>query len=420
MASATRAMVALRAMDTALLEWCRRLIACRSVTTEGTRQIAGLCASEMLAPAGIAARLIPSSHEGSEQVTLLATIRGRDSSLKPIVLNTHLDTVPPGAPELWTACGGDPFLARIDGDRIYGLGTADTKLDFAAKVFALRAVGTPRRDVYLVGSFGEEHGLTGAKEIVEAALLPAGAMAFVGEPSRLQVVTAHKGLMVFELKLAFTPLRVEEPMQARRLTFGGKAAHSSTPALGINAIEVALEALAINLKLNLAAISGGTAVNVVPARCEARDCNRRHARSSDRRRDRGYRLRGKIADIIPPEVVTTTIRFIGALKKYADGGGSFEPDYAAPTMTCNPGVIRSASGEVTMEFELRPPPGLALQEVRMGVGRVAEEISRSAAGVSWQCAKSAPIRASAPRRRAGRSRLRWARWHARDWRLTRV
>ena len=152
----------------------------------------------MLAPAGIAARLIPSSHEGSEQVTLLATIRGRDSSLKPIVLNTHLDTVPPGAPELWTACGGDPFLARIDGDQIYGLGTADTKLDFAAKVFALMAVGTPRRDVYLVGSFGEEHGLTGAKEIVEAALLPAGAMAFVGEPSRLQVVTAHKGLMVFD------------------------------------------------------------------------------------------------------------------------------------------------------------------------------------------------------------------------------
>jgi acetylornithine deacetylase/succinyl-diaminopimelate desuccinylase-like protein len=381
-ASATRAMVALRAMDTALLEWCRRLIACRSVTTEGTRQIAGLCASEMLAPAGIAARLIPSSHEGSEQVTLLATIRGRDSSLKSIVLNTHLDTVPPGAPELWTACGGDPFLARIDGDQIYGLGTADTKLDFAAKVFALMAVGTPRRDVYLVGSFGEEHGLTGAKEIVEAALLPAGAMAFVGEPSRLQVVTAHKGLMVFELKLAFTPLRVEEPMQARRLTFGGKAAHSSTPALGTNAIEVALEALAINLKLNLAAISGGTAVNVVPARCEA-------VIATDATLDpliggaiEATDYVGKIADIIPPEVVTTTIRFIGALKKYADGGGSFEPDYAAPTMTCNPGVIRSASGEVTMEFELRPPPGLALQEVRMGVGRVAEEISRSAAGVS--------------------------------------
>ena len=74
--------------------------------------------------------------------------------------------------------------------------------------------------------------------------------------------------MVFELRLGFTPLRIDEPMQVRRLTFAGKAAHSSTPALGINAIEIALEAMAINLKLNLAAISGGTAVNVVPARCD--------------------------------------------------------------------------------------------------------------------------------------------------------
>jgi acetylornithine deacetylase/succinyl-diaminopimelate desuccinylase-like protein len=219
-------------MDAALLEWCRRLIACRSVTAEGTRRIAELCASELLAPAGIAARLVPSTREGGEQVNLVAAIHGRDSSLKPLVLNTHLDTVPPGAPQLWTACGGDPFNARVEGDRIYGLGAADTKLDFAAKAFALGAIGTPRRDVYLVGSFGEEHGLAGAKEIAKAALLPAGAMAFVGEPSRLEVITAHKGLMVFELKLGFTPLRFDEPMRVRRLTFAGKAAHSSTPALG--------------------------------------------------------------------------------------------------------------------------------------------------------------------------------------------
>ena len=52
------------------------------------------------------------------------------------------------------------------------------------------------------------------------------------------------------------------------MTFAGKAAHSSTPALGVNAIEIALQAMAINPKLNLAAISGGTAVNVVPARCD--------------------------------------------------------------------------------------------------------------------------------------------------------
>ena len=369
-------------MDPALLEWCRRLVACRSVTGEGTRRIAQLCASEMLAPAGIAARLIPSTREGAEQVNLVAAIRGRDSLLKPVVLNTHLDTVPPGTPELWTACGGDPFAARVDGDRIYGLGAADTKLDFVAKVFALTAIGTPRRDVHLIGSFGEEHGLTGAKEIVEAAILPAGAMTFVGEPSRLEVITAHKGLMVFELRLGFTPLRIDEPMQVRRLTFAGKAAHSSTPALGINAIEIALEAMAINLKLNLAAISGGTAVNVVPARCDV-------VVATDAALDvpiggaiEAATFEGRIAEIIPLEVVTTMLRFISALRKYADTGGGDVPGYAAPTLTCNPGVIRSASGSMTLEFELRPPPGLALDDVRTGVARVVEEISRTAAGVS--------------------------------------
>jgi len=369
-------------MDPGLLEWCRRLIACRSITAEGTRQIAELCASEMLAPAGIAARLIPSTREGAEQVNLIAAVRGRESSLRPIVLNTHLDTVPPGAPELWTACGGDPFAARVDGDRIFGLGTADTKLDFVAKVFALTAIGTPRRDVHLVGSFGEEHGLAGAKEIVEAAILPAGAMAFVGEPSRLEVITAHKGLMVFELKLSFTPLRIDEPMQARRMTFAGKAAHSSTPALGVNAIEVALQAMAINPKLNLAGISGGTAVNVVPARCDV-------VVATDAPLDvpiggaiEAANVHRPIAEIIPLEVITMTTRFIAALGRYADSAGGDEPGYAAPTLTCNPGVIRSASGSITLEFELRPPPGMTLDSVRTGVARVVEEISRTAVGVS--------------------------------------
>ncbi len=369
-------------MDAALLEWCRRLIACRSVSAEGTRRIAELCASELLAPAGIAARLVRSTREGGEQVNLVAAIHGRDSALKPLVLNTHLDTVPPGAPQLWTACGGDPFNARVEGDRIYGLGAADTKLDFAAKAFALRAMGTPRRDVYLVGSFGEEHGLAGAKEIATAALLPAGAMVFVGEPSRLEVITAHKGLMVFELKLGFTPLRFDEPMRVRRLTFAGKAAHSSTPALGVNAIAVALEAIAVNRKLNLALISGGTAVNVVPARCDAVVATDTSIDAPVGGVIETANFEQPIAGLIPLEVVTTTTRFIAALRKYADSGGSVEPDYAPPTLTCNPGVIRSAAGSVTLEFELRPPPGLELGEVRTAVARVAEEISRSAASVS--------------------------------------
>jgi acetylornithine deacetylase/succinyl-diaminopimelate desuccinylase-like protein len=81
-------------------------------------------------------------------------------------------------------------------------------------------------------------------------------------------------------------------------------------------------------------------------------------------------------------VVTTTTRFISALRKYANSGGSDEADYASPTLTCNPGVIRAESGSLTLEFELRPPPGLAMDEVRANVARVVEEISRNAVGMS--------------------------------------
>src|SRR5437879_8888074 len=116
-------------MNDDLLSLCRRLIAIPSVTGEGTRRIAEFCATELLAPIGISAGLIPSPGEGGEQVNLVALIEGHDRNALPLVLNTHLDSVPPGDSALWTECGGDAFKAVVNDDRIYGLGSADTKLD---------------------------------------------------------------------------------------------------------------------------------------------------------------------------------------------------------------------------------------------------------------------------------------------------
>jgi acetylornithine deacetylase/succinyl-diaminopimelate desuccinylase-like protein len=372
-------------MDAALLEWCRRLIGCRSVTNEGTRRIAELCAAELLAPAGIATRLIPSAHEGAEQVNLLATIRGRDPSLHPFVLNTHLDTVPPGALELWSACAGDPFCAHIDGDRIYGLGAADTKLDFAAKVFALKAIGIPRRDVHLVGSFGEEHGLVGACEIAEAGILPAGALTFVGEASHLELITAHKGLMVFDLDLRFAPRRVGSATRTRRMVFEGKAAHSSTPALGVNAIARTLAAGAANPELKVASISGGTAINVVPAQCEMVVADEDSANVG---RVSGARIIDAelppVTEFIPAEALSAMARFIAMLGEFAERAGTVEPDYAPPTLTCNPGMIQSEAGAVRLGFEMRPPPGLALDTVRRGLELVIDEVARMHPGLHFE------------------------------------
>ena len=53
----------------------------------------------------------------ADQVNLVAFVVGTDRAVTPLLLNTHLDTVPPGDPALWTACGGNPFEASINGLR---------------------------------------------------------------------------------------------------------------------------------------------------------------------------------------------------------------------------------------------------------------------------------------------------------------
>ncbi len=363
-------------MDADLLSLCRRLIATPSVTTAGTREIVRFCAEQVLAPAGIVAHSLPSQRHGPEQVNLVAHVEGRNRDAAPIVLNTHMDTVPPGDPALWTECAGNPFAATVAGERIYGLGAADTKLDFAAKATALIQCGRPARDVWLVCTFGEERGLVGAKEIAEAGIVPRGAIALVGEPSWLHVITAHKGLMAFELTLGFDPIRTRNSFPAERTVFTGKAAHSSTPALGENAIVKALVALASGSGIRVAAIDGGDAVNKVPARCEVLAVVDPAARV-DKANGRSERAQ----TIIPASALAALASFVRELQAVADRAGPQEPDYAAPTLTCNPGVIRTREDAIALEFELRPPPSLALDAVRAGVAQVVERTFDSSPGM---------------------------------------
>jgi acetylornithine deacetylase/succinyl-diaminopimelate desuccinylase-like protein len=352
----------------------RKLIAMPSVTGEGTRRIAEFCASEILAPRGIEARLIVSPQEGSDQANLLAFVAGTNRAATPLVLNTHLDTVPPGEAALWTECGGNPFEAWISGDRIYGLGAADTKLDFLAKAIALAERGKPYRDVWLVGSFGEEHGLIGARELAASGVLPRNAIAMVGEPSHLKVITAHKGLMAFELTIHFSPNRTERGFDTCKKVFNGKSAHSSTPALGENAIEKALAAICSHPTSGLVSISGGDAVNKVPAQCEivvAADagaaCNGLAAEIS-----------GRANHLISPVALEILAQFVRALGEFSEAAGPVEADYAAPTLTSNVGLVSTRDDAIVLEFELRPPPSLALGMVRNGVGAIVQRLADGA------------------------------------------
>ena len=132
-----------------------------------------------------------------------------------VVLTGHLDTVGvEGMP--------DPFTPTVEADRLRGRGSSDMKGGVAAMVVAAEALvraGAPGR-VVLALVADEEDASTGA-EAVLAALPGLGVhpdVAVVGEPTWLAVTESLRGYALVEVTLT------------------GRAAHSSQPELGVNAV----------------------------------------------------------------------------------------------------------------------------------------------------------------------------------------
>ncbi len=192
---------------------------------------------------------------------VLATVPGKSGG-KHLLFEAHLDTVSPSHGQV------EPFGPRLDGDRLYGRGACDTKGSMAAMllaakdVFGLRERGTT---VSLAFAMGEENGFDGARHLAASGFRADGAV--VGEPTGLDVVAAHKGVVRW------------------RMTTAGKSAHSSTPQAGVNAIGLMarlIQALDERLvpelgrrrhpllgppTLSVGRIAGGLEANVVPDRC---------------------------------------------------------------------------------------------------------------------------------------------------------
>jgi succinyl-diaminopimelate desuccinylase len=205
------------------------------------------------------------TRDGVDQFNLVATRDGGGEGA--LLLTTHLDTVPPGDPSLWTVSGGRPFaLTERDGE-LYGLGSADVKLDFLCKLAALERLRTEtlRRPVLLAGTYGEEVGRYGAALFVRTIGTPP-AMALVGEPTGLQACLSHKGYVEVHVQARATaPARpVTGPVW--RLRFTGVAAHSSQPDRGVSACDLLLDALPALRRSPAAAVieaRGGDVINLV-------------------------------------------------------------------------------------------------------------------------------------------------------------
>jgi succinyl-diaminopimelate desuccinylase len=327
-----------------LLEWAWRFIATPSVSRDGNRAIAE-AAAELARRAGLAVRVAATRVGAVEHFTVLADL-GPAAAPDGLLLVTHLDTVPPGDPALWTRTGGDPFRPVRDGELLYGLGSADAKVDFVCKAAALAELDPSRlaRPVRLAGTFGEEIGLLGARELVRSGATEGFRFAMVGEPSELSCIHAHKGYAVYQARIALA--RSLEPGGGRleRHTALGRAAHSSAPALGENAIERALERIAAPDVLGLVALEGGDAVNVVPERCSLELLVRGVGPA-------GARL-PVVHDARPLlSFALAWQRLRQALAEHKDAG--FDPDHTVASL----GRVRMEDGSVLLDFDLRPVPG---------------------------------------------------------------
>jgi acetylornithine deacetylase/succinyl-diaminopimelate desuccinylase-like protein len=192
---------------------------------------------------------------------LIARLRPKNKIRQTILLAPHLDTV---------GADGTRFIPQRKNGRLHGRGACDTKGSVAAMLSGLCELANAKSrpletEIVFAGLVDEEHAQAGSRALAASGFK--ADLAIVGEPTRLQVITAHKGSLWLELETR------------------GNAAHGATPQFGKNAIHEMARIVdlletdyAAQLRkrkhpllgaatVNVGTISGGTQPNIVPDRC---------------------------------------------------------------------------------------------------------------------------------------------------------
>jgi len=311
--------------------------------------------------------------DAEPKANLYATIGPSD---RPgIMLSGHTDVVPVDG-QAWSS---DPFKVVEKDGRLYGRGTADMKGFIAIALahlpeFQRRGLETP---LHLAFSYDEEVGCIGVRRIIDMinGLPVRPRMAFIGEPTDMQVIIAHKGK---------TDCRVR---------VRGFECHSSLTPTGVNAIQYAAELIShivglsaqvavdgpfddefdvAHSTLHTGVVQGGTALNIVPKDCwfefEIRNLPRqdpqplfdeivRFAREELEPRmqavqpgtgidfDQGVSYPG--LDMRPDDEAVTLAKALAGQNSHAKvafgtEAGLFQRDAQIPCVVCGPGSIEQA------------------------------------------------------------------------------
>jgi acetylornithine deacetylase len=220
--------------------------------------------AEQFESLGFKSELIPIPGSETTKFNLIATLGSGPGGL---VLAGHTDTVPLDE-ELWSV---DPFKVTQRDGKLFGLGVTDMKGFFPIIMEAVKPFldKTFKEPLIVLATADEETSMQGARTIAQMGR-PKARAAIIGEPTGLQPVKAHKGIMMDSVRLL------------------GQSGHSSDPSLGNNALD-AMHAVISDLMtyreelkcrynsdlfsiphptLNLGVIHGGDNPNRICGHCE--------------------------------------------------------------------------------------------------------------------------------------------------------
>jgi acetylornithine deacetylase len=211
----------------------------------------------------------PFSWDVAGKRSVVATWAG-DGSGRSLILNGHIDVVPPAAEHLWTH---PPFTAHRDGDWLYGRGAGDMKAGLAAMTGAVRALRrlgvTLAGDVQLQSVVEEECTGNGALQTLLAGHRADACVLTEPHPDHLTI--AQVGVLWFHVDVDGVPAHAA---RSDHLGFNAiEAANLIREAL--RGLEVELNAdppppydtFAHPINLNPGVISGGDWTSTVPASC---------------------------------------------------------------------------------------------------------------------------------------------------------
>lgn len=201
---------------------------------------------------------------------VVATWTGTGTGGRSLILNGHVDVVPPASEALWTA---PPFTPRREGDWLYGRGAGDMKGGLVAMtgaIRALRAAGVELcGDVQLQSVVEEECTGNGALQCLLAGVHADACVLCEPHPDHLTI--AQVGVLWFSVDIRGIPAHA-----ARASVLGHSAVDAAQAVIaGLRRLEADLNAdpptlydrFAHPINLNVGTMHAGDWTSTVPAEC---------------------------------------------------------------------------------------------------------------------------------------------------------